>query len=77
MCIRDRFHALGMKDIHTSVFSRKRDFNVVMLASFGAGFVLQAAVTEIPYLTAMFGTAALSLGEWVSLIILDVYKRQR
>ena len=67
------FHALGMKDIHTSVFSRKRDFNVVMLASFGAGFVLQAAVTEIPYLTAMFGTAALSLGEWVSLIILSAF----
>lgn len=67
------FHALGMKDVHTSVFSRRRDFNPVMAAAFGLGFLLQAAVTEIPYLTTMFGTAALSLGEWGALIVLAAF----
>lgn len=67
------FHALGMKDVHTSVFSRKRDFNPVMLAAFGVGFFLQAAVTEVPYLTVLFGTAALSMREWGALIILAAF----
>lgn len=67
------FHALGMKDVYTSVFSRKRDFNPVMAAAFGMGFILQAAVTEVPYLTAMFGTAALSLREWGALLILAAF----
>lgn len=67
------FHALGMKDVHTSVFSRKRDFNPVMAASFALGFLLQAAVTEVPYLTVMFGTAALSLKEWGGLIVLAAF----
>lgn len=67
------FHALGMRDIHTSVFSRKRGFNPVMAASFGLGVFLQAAVTEIPYLTTMFGTAALSWGEWGALTILAAF----
>lgn len=67
------FHALGMKDVHSSVFSRKREFNPVMLASFGLGFLLQAAVTEVPYLTVMFGTAALSLKEWGALVILAAF----
>lgn len=67
------FHAWGMKDVHTSVFSPKRDFNPVMAAAFGLGFFLQAAVTEIPALTAMFGTAALSLREWGALIVLAAF----
>lgn len=67
------FHALGMKDVHTSVFSRRRDFNPMMAAAFVVGFILQAAVTEIPYLTLMFGTAALSFGEWGVLIILAAF----
>lgn len=67
------FHALGMKDVHTSVFSRKRDFNPVMLAAFGVGFFLQAAVTEVPYLTVLFGTAALSIREWGALIVLAAF----
>ena len=67
------FHALGMKDVHTSVFSTKRGFNPVMAASFALGFLLQAAVTEVPYLTVMFGTAALSLKEWGGLIVLAAF----
>lgn len=67
------FHAWGMKDVHTSVFSRKRDFNPLMAAAFALGFVLQAAVTEVPFLTAMFGTAALSWREWAALLVLAAF----
>ncbi len=67
------FHAWGMKDVHTSVFSRKREFNPVMAAAFAAGLALQAAVTEVPYLTRMFGTASLSLQEWGVLLILAAF----
>ena len=62
-----------MKDVHTSVFSRKREFNPVMAAAFAAGLALQAAVTEVPYLTRMFGTASLSLQEWGVLLILAAF----
>lgn len=64
------FHALGMRDVNLSVFSRRRQPNLLMAAAFGLGFLLQAAVTEVPYLTAMFGTAALSWREWGMLTIL-------
>lgn len=67
------FHAQGMQDMQTSIFSRKRGFNPVMAAAFGVGFLLQAAVTEVPALTAMFGTAALSLEEWGALVILAAF----
>lgn len=67
------FHALGMRDVYTSVFSMKRSFNPVMAGAFGIGFLLQFIVTEIPVLTAAFHTAALSLGEWTSLIILAAF----
>ena len=44
-----------------------------MAAAFGLGFLLQAAVTEVPYLTVMFGTAALSLKEWGVLAVLAAF----
>ncbi len=67
------FHAFGMRDVETSVFSGKRRFNPVMAASFAVGFSLQFAVTEVPYLTGAFGTAALSVREWVNLLILAAF----
>lgn len=67
------FHALGMRDVYSSVFSMKRSVNLVMAGAFGAGFLLQFAVTEIPVLTAAFHTAALSMREWISLAILAAF----
>jgi Ca2+-transporting ATPase len=67
------FHAWGMKDVHTSVFSRRRDFNPMLGVAFIVGFGLQAAVTEIPYLTKMFGTVVLSWNEWGMLIVLAAF----
>lgn len=67
------FHALGMRDVRTSVFSGKRSFNPVMAAAFGVGFILQLAVTEIPALVQIFGTVSLTFGEWISLAVLSAF----
>lgn len=67
------FHALGMRDVRTSVFSGKRTFNRVMAAAFAMGVALQLAVTEIPYLVGMFGTAHLAWQEWAVLMILAAF----
>lgn len=67
------FHALGMRDVRTSVFSGKRTFNPVLAAAFVLGVLLQMAVTEIPYLVGMFGTAVLGWHEWAVLLILAAF----
>ena len=41
----------------------------MMLLAFVIGFVLQIAVTEIPFLVNAFGTAQLSLKEWLCLTL--------
>ena len=58
------FHAVGMRDICKSVFCQRLSDNPLMLLAFGVGFLLQLAVTEIPFLINAFGTVPLSLGEW-------------
>lgn len=67
------FHALGMRDVQTSVFFGTREFNPVMLGAFALGFALQLAVTEIPYLVKIFGTAPLSVMEWIVLLVLAAF----
>lgn len=67
------FHAAGMRDVRTSVFSRKRKFNPVLAGAFAVGFVLQLAVTEVPHLVTMFGTAPLAASEWMSLLLLAAF----
>ena len=67
------FHAWGMRDVRTSVFFGKQAFNPVMAAAFGLGTALQLAVTEIPYLVGMFGTAHLAWQEWTVLMILAAF----
>lgn len=58
------FHAIGMRDVNRSIFCMKHLKNKVMLLAFGLGFLLQLAVTEVPFLVHAFGTVPLSLGEW-------------
>lgn len=64
------FHAIGMRDIHKSVLKMKLFENKLMILAVVIGFALQIAVTEIPYLTAAFGTASLSVSEWLRLSVL-------
>ena len=67
------FHAIGMRDVEKSVFRMNHLRNRLMLLALAAGFLLQIAVTEIPFLTAAFGTAHLSLREWLRLLILAAF----
>lgn len=67
------FHAIGMRDIHTSVFRMHHLHNKLMLAALAVGFLLQFAVTEIPFLIRAFGTVDLMPAEWSFLIILAAF----
>ena len=67
------FHAVGMRDIYTSVFSGKRSFNPLLAAAFLIGGLLQVVVTRIPFLVNLFGTVALRLDEWIMLMILSAF----
>ena len=64
------FHAVGMRDIHTSVFHRNPLENPLMWLAWITGLLLQLAVTEIPFLTTAFGTAHLDVKEWLWLALL-------
>ena len=64
------FHAIGMRDIRKSVFKMRPADNKLMIIAVLIGFALQISVTEIPYLTEAFGTASLSLNEWLRLGVL-------
>ncbi len=65
------FHAIGMRDVNRSIFRMNHRNNPYMLLALGAGILLQAAVTEVPVLIALFGTVHLSLAEWGRLIALS------
>lgn len=64
------FHAVGMRDMQKSVFRMDHLENKLMIAACILGFLLQFAVTEVPFLIQAFGTSPLSGREWMRLIIL-------
>ncbi|MCM1568408.1 MAG: cation-translocating P-type ATPase [Roseburia sp.] len=61
------FHAVGMRDVEKSVFRMKHGENKLMILACLSGFLLQFAVTEVPFLVKAFGTASLSGREWLFL----------
>jgi Ca2+-transporting ATPase len=63
------FNAIGFKKLHKSVFATNHLENKLMIAAFLVGFCLQIAVTELPVLTELFGTAQLTPVEWVCLTV--------
>ncbi len=64
------FHAVGMRDVHRSVFAMNHWDNKLMIAACAIGFCLQFAVTEVPVLIGAFGTSHLSGREWMLLSLL-------
>lgn len=64
------FHAVGMRDTQRSVFRMNHLENKLMILACAAGFLLQFAVTEVPFLIQAFGTSPLSGKEWMRLSIL-------
>ena len=67
------FHAVGMRDMHRSVFRMNHLENKWMIGAFVLGFALQISVTEIPILINAFGTVHLELHEWIRLTILAAF----
>ena len=65
------FNAIGMRNLNRSVFRFNHLENKMMIIAFSVGILLQVSVTEIEGLINVFGTTALSLQEWVSLIVLS------
>jgi Ca2+-transporting ATPase len=64
------FHAVGMRDVETSLFRMKHLNNRLMIAAFVIGLGLQGLVTEFPYFIRAFGTCHLELEEWGQLVLL-------
>ncbi len=64
------FHAVGMRDMHRSFFRMNHLENKLMIGACIIGFVLQFAVTEVPFLIQAFGTNHLSGREWMYLTVL-------
>ena len=67
------FHAIGMRNYDKSLFKMNHFDNVAMIGAFAAGLILQILVTEIPFLTDVFGTSQLSIREWTNLILLSMF----
>lgn len=67
------FHAIGMRDIHKSVFRMKHTSNPLILLALLSGIGLQVMVTEIPFFIHAFGTVHLFTSEWLYLIILSAF----
>lgn len=57
-------HAIGMRDIGTSLFKFKHLDNKVMILALVVGVIGQLVVTEIPVLTNMFSTVQLTASYW-------------
>lgn len=66
------FHAIGMRNYDKSLFQMKHTDNIAMIGAFAAGLILQILVTEIPFLTEIFGTSQLTLREWINLILISM-----
>lgn len=66
------FHAIGMRNTERSVFYNSHYHNHMIWISVIAGFILQLAITEIPYLCNLFCTSVLTLSEWGGLICLSL-----
>lgn len=67
------YHAVGMRDVQKSIFRMKPKDNPLMIAACVIGFVLQIAVTEVPFLITAFGTSHLSGIEWLLLNALAAF----
>lgn len=64
------FHAVGMRNIRRSVFFVNHLENKLMIVACIFGFLLQLAVTKLPFLIAAFGTVHLDAAEWMRLVFL-------
>ncbi|NCB41291.1 MAG: cation-translocating P-type ATPase [Clostridia bacterium] len=71
LAVSQLFHAMGMRDVKTSVFRMNYSRNRMFVFAFFFGLMLQVIVTEIPFFEAVFETVELSVEEWGRLLVLS------
>ena len=71
LAVSQLFHALGMRDVNTSIFVQNPFKNKMMVFAIVAGFTLQVLVTEIPFFCRAFDTVSLSAIEWLRLLAIS------
>ncbi len=64
------FNAIGMRDMNKSVFRINHMENKTMIVAVAIGFLLQIAVTEVPFFVGVFETVELSVMEWLKLLLI-------
>ncbi|MGN0348930.1 MAG: cation-translocating P-type ATPase [Roseburia sp.] len=65
------FHAVGMRDVETSIFRMNHMGNKLMILAVITGIGLQIMVTEVPYCIELFETCRLGVYDWVKLMVLS------
>ena len=68
LAVSQLFHAIGMRDVRSSIFKFKWMDNKIMILAFFVGLAGQLLVTEVPFLINVFGTVSLSMKEWLGII---------
>ncbi len=66
------FHAIGMRDTENSIFTFNHLDNKIMILALAFGVIGQVAVTEIPFLTQIFGTAGMTLQMWLFVVVISL-----
>ncbi len=72
LAMSELFHAIGMRDTDHSLFRFNHLDNKIMILALVFGVVGQVAVTEIPFLMNIFGTAQMTLTMWLFVVVLSL-----
>lgn len=70
LAMAELFHAVGMRDVNTSVFRFNHLDNKVMILALAVGVLGQVAVTEIPFLMNIFGTVRMTAQMWLFVVLI-------
>lgn len=71
LAVSQLFHAIGMRDVSSSVFKFKFSDNKLMILAFLVGYIGQILVVSIPFMNTIFGTTPISIMEWVGITLVS------
>lgn len=72
LAMSELFHAIGMRDTDNFLFRFKHLDNKIMILAFVFGILGQVAVTEIPFLTEIFGTVRMTWQMWLFVVLISL-----
>ena len=72
LAMAELFHAIGMRDTENSIFRFNHLDNKVMILALAVGVIGQVAVTEIPFLMNIFGTARMTANMWLFVVVISL-----